>query len=188
MSEIEIIDLTDLTESSSGQEDDDDDNASLSGDSEEEVVVVDAPTRAKLHAAIFNVSEQRLRQVVADMMDTIPGVDSALAKEFLTLKRKSQLMGQRWEKCANCDDEFDVSTEREHDECNFHPGELNLDEASFVDWDEDTHGPMDTPSNRREYPENFKWSCCGNDGLSEGCVTGQHEIAVPQKKRRFSSE
>lgn len=123
MSEIEIIDLTDLTESSSGQEDDDDD-VSFSGDSEDEIVIVDAMTRAQLHAAISTVSEQRLRQVVADMMNKIPAVESALAKEFLTLKRKSQVMGQRWERCAHCDEEFDVSTDRETDECIFHPGAI----------------------------------------------------------------
>ncbi|EEB87969.1 hypothetical protein MPER_14459, partial [Moniliophthora perniciosa FA553] len=31
-------------------------------------------------------------------------------------------------------------------------------------WDEDCHGPMDTEENRKEFPENFKWSCCNEDG------------------------
>lgn len=53
-------------------------------------------------------------------------------------------------------------------------GDLEADYERFVDWDEDVHGPMDSQENRRQYPENFVWSCCEKDGLVEGCTTGTH--------------
>ena len=53
-----------------------------------------------------------------------------------------------------------------------HNGECECDEEGFVDWDEDCHGPMDTPENRKEYPENFVWTCCGESlGESRGCCS-----------------
>jgi hypothetical protein len=64
-------------------------------------------------------------------------------------------------------------------------GELELDEESFADWDEDCHGPMDTKENRTQYPENFVWSCCGEDGRSTGCVHGEHTTASARKKRHI---
>ena len=52
-----------------------------------------------------------------------------------------------------------------------HSGTCECDEDSFVDWDEDCHGLMDTRENRKEYPENFVWTCCGEYLTeSEGCV------------------
>ncbi|GIQ88002.1 hypothetical protein KIPB_010158 [Kipferlia bialata] len=53
----------------------------------------------------------------------------------------------------------------------YHPGELEIDYESetWYDWDEDCHGRMDTQSNRREYPDGFVWSCCGESGEAEGC-------------------
>eukprot|EP00282_Hemiselmis_andersenii_P012079 CAMPEP_0114117398 /NCGR_PEP_ID=MMETSP0043_2-20121206/5012_1 /TAXON_ID=464988 /ORGANISM="Hemiselmis andersenii, Strain CCMP644" /LENGTH=184 /DNA_ID=CAMNT_0001209787 /DNA_START=31 /DNA_END=586 /DNA_ORIENTATION=+ len=53
----------------------------------------------------------------------------------------------------------------------FHSGTLEVDEDGlfWADWDEDVAGDIDTKSNRREYPEGFKWTCCGGDGSAEGC-------------------
>lgn len=62
-------------------------------------------------------------------------------------------------------------------------GRLEADEAKFVDWDEDVHGPMDTPQNRRDYPENFTWSCCKDEVESDGCRAGIHEGGGSGKKR-----
>ena len=45
------------------------------------------------------------------------------------------------------------------------------DTDAFVDWDERCHGPMDTKANRRQFPENFVWSCCdGTLGDLYGCM------------------
>lgn len=63
-------------------------------------------------------------------------------------------------------------------------GDLELHEESFVDWDEDCHGPMDTAQNRADYPQNFLWSCCDGVGDSPGCVTGVHAAGAPSRKRR----
>ncbi|TCD70188.1 hypothetical protein EIP91_004367 [Steccherinum ochraceum] len=86
--------------------------------------------------------------------------------------------------CINCEEDFDVNAEHVDGECTYHPGHLYADESKFVDWDEDVHGPMDTPSNRRDYPDNFTWSCCKEDGESEGgCREGFHEAGGSSKKR-----
>lgn len=60
-------------------------------------------------------------------------------------------------------------------------GYLKVDYAMFVDWDEDCHGPEDTPENREAYPENFKWTCCRKDGRRHGCHRSEH---VAQRKKR----
>ena len=54
----------------------------------------------------------------------------------------------------------------------YHPGSLDVDwDADFwADWDEDCHGVIDTRSRRKEYPEGFIWSCCDQDGSSNGCT------------------
>ncbi|KAI0649310.1 hypothetical protein C8Q79DRAFT_506303 [Trametes meyenii] len=97
------------------------------------------------------------------------------------------VMVPRWVVCANCDEEFDAGSERDPEECCYHTGDLEVDEESFVDWDEDVHGPMDTRSNRRQLPENFIWSCCERDGRQEGCVSAEHEPEEghgPRKRAR----
>lgn len=61
-------------------------------------------------------------------------------------------------------------------------GRLEVAYEMWEDWDEDCHGPMDTKSNRREYPENFKWSCCKENGNSGGCREDEHQ-RKSQKRR-----
>ncbi|KAI0360092.1 hypothetical protein OH77DRAFT_1419482, partial [Trametes cingulata] len=116
------------------------------------------------------------------------------------LQHVPRVIIHRWEMCANCGEEFDVGTPRSPVECYYHPGRLQLtlrhtlhcipmlltqrdhragrlevNYDAFVDWDEDVHGEMDTTANRREFPENFTWSCCRRDGTRVGCVRGEHE-------------
>lgn len=126
--EVEVIDLTELTESSEGEEEEEDEEDSNDGASEsasEQSVAqipVDQKSRAQLLTAISTVNEQRLRQVLAGLIGTVPAVEMALTKELVTLKRKTQEVVPRWEICCKCEGEFDVNTEREEDECSFHPG------------------------------------------------------------------
>jgi hypothetical protein len=56
-----------------------------------------------------------------------------------------------------------------------HPGELEVDWDGdcWPDHDENCHGPIDTNSNRREFPENFIWSCCEKPGDESGCEKGE---------------
>ncbi|KAJ7589892.1 hypothetical protein C8J56DRAFT_936441 [Mycena floridula] len=175
---IEVIDLTELTESSGGE--------SESEESASEAdVPIDQTSREQLHAAIATASEDRLRAVLATLVDQIPAAEQAAIRELVTLKRKTREVVPRWKTCVNCDGEFDAQTKRKEAECVFHPGELEADESKFVDWDEDCHGPMDTLDNRSDFPENFTWSCCEGDGSSDGCVKRQHTADGYHKKRRI---
>lgn len=63
-------------------------------------------------------------------------------------------------------------------------GELELNEDEWPDWDEDVHGPMDTEENRRQFPENFTWSCCDRDGTQPGCTEGEHEPEEVQPRQK----
>ena len=58
-----------------------------------------------------------------------------------------------------------------------HPGELEAEyqAQSWWDWDEPTHGEIDSFANRREYPEGFRWSCCDLLGNEVGCTEGEGE-------------
>ncbi|KAG5653643.1 hypothetical protein H0H81_011745 [Sphagnurus paluster] len=192
--EPEVIDLTTMSDSSEDEEDDDDEEEEedqLENEIEEvdeqdgEVQVpVDAASRALLHAAIAAVREERLRQIVLNLAENFPIVEGTLIRELVTLKRRTQEMVPRWETCSNCEEEFDIGAERNPDECSFHPGELEVNEEEFADWDEACHGPMDTSANRRDYPENFTWSCCEEINTVEGCVRGMHQ-ATSRKRRRM---
>ncbi|KAF9007526.1 hypothetical protein BDQ17DRAFT_1238028 [Cyathus striatus] len=191
--DVEVIDLTGLSESS--DEDELDGNEERAGSlteggsegsdgSEEVEIILNAETRKQLRQAISTVSEDRLRELLDVLISSEPAVEVALTRELVTLKRETNAVVPRWDLCANCDVEFDVNTIRDDDECVFHPGELEVNEKEFADWDEDCHGPIDTTENRRLYPENFSWTCCDKDGMSEGCVHGEHRSAVVRKRKR----
>ena len=197
----EVIDLTQLTESSDDDNDDDELSSRSSGsEGSYEEILLDEVTRAQLHTAIDTVTEKRLREIIRGLSDAFPAVEIALVKELVTVERETHDVVPRWETCVCCDEDFEVNTQREDGECVFHPGrfmnidavmtltprlgELVVHEASFVDWDEGPHGSMDTPSNRRDYPENFRWTCCDKDGTRDGCVHGVHRVAGARKRRR----
>ncbi|KII89662.1 hypothetical protein PLICRDRAFT_158759 [Plicaturopsis crispa FD-325 SS-3] len=175
----------------------DDDVIDLTNDSDNEEQNakpgMDDISRTQLHVAIATVPETRLREIVAKLVDTIPAVGNAFLKELVTKRAHTELRAgcsrspvPRWEICANCEEEYDMSVEREDDECCYHPGQLKVNYESFEDWDEDVHGPEDTPQNRRDFPENFNWTCCGENGMSDGCEVGEHVTGGPRpKKRRF---
>ncbi|KAG6895968.1 hypothetical protein C0992_011222 [Termitomyces sp. T32_za158] len=185
--EPEIIDLTGLSESDSEEEDEEHDSEETSEESTDDdirEVPVNTTSREQLCDAIRELGQDRLRRVLISLVDEIPEVEETLTKQLLTLKRKSQDIIYRWETCINCDQEFDMATRREEEECSFHPGELEVDEEQFVDWDESCHGLMDSAYNRREYPENFKWSCCEENGKTEGCVRDVHR-PISRKRRRM---
>ncbi|KDR78786.1 hypothetical protein GALMADRAFT_1268928 [Galerina marginata CBS 339.88] len=189
----EVIDLTGLTDSSESEDGEElEEEAGENGeigsedgsDGSEIEITLNAETRAQLQKAIATVSETRLRHLLRILVESDVMIEATLTRELVTLKRGSQDVVPRWETCANCDEEYDINTFREEAECVFHPGELTLSEESFVDWDEDCHGPMDTPENRRQYPENFSWTCCEENGLSNGCVRDQHKPSVARKRKR----
>ena len=97
----------------------------LSSDSEEPSVST-ARNKKKLQAAITTVSEARLRAIVAKLARSLPAAERVLLQELVTSKPrqgKTQRIIQRWEVCANCGNEFDMSQDRESGECSYHSGE-----------------------------------------------------------------
>lgn len=60
-------------------------------------------------------------------------------------------------------------------------GNLEVDEDGgfWDDHDEDIGGRIDDLQD--EYPEGFKYDCCGLEGDQEGCETGPHQIAADRK-------
>ncbi|KAJ7650824.1 hypothetical protein FB45DRAFT_780079 [Roridomyces roridus] len=172
--ELEIIDLTgDATDSEAG----------AYAEEEADTDDVSDASRAQLRTAIANVPEAHLRHVVASLADAVPSFHRALARELLGINPVTRVVVPRWETCRNCGETYDVNADDEHDTCVFHPGDMEVDEEAFPDWDEDCHGPKDTKHNRQEYPENFLWSCCDADGMAEGCVNGKHKATASKKRR-----
>ncbi|KAF8879310.1 hypothetical protein CPB84DRAFT_1852126 [Gymnopilus junonius] len=192
--EAEVIDLTGLSDSSESEGDHEvdeiDGNEELSdveSDDSEIEITLNENTRSQLQKAIATVSESRLRELLSILVESEITIEAALTRELVTLKRGTQDIVPRWEMCANCEEEYDTNTFREDGECIFHRGRLFPQEEGFEDWDEYVHGPMDTLENRKEFPENFHWTCCDKNGTSEGCVKGQHKPAVARKRKRQES-
>jgi hypothetical protein len=137
-SDVEVIDLTGLSDSSEseggdvdheddgsdheGQDDEGDSGSEHDSESSEIEITLNAETRAQLQTAIATVSETRLRRVLKALVETEVMVEALLTRELVTLKRGTQDIVPRWESCANCNEEFDVNTLREQTECIFHPG------------------------------------------------------------------
>lgn len=127
--EPEVIDLTAISESSSEDEEDGTANGpSLENDSDASEVEIhlNEETRSQLKNVINTVSAARLRQVLIELIDTEQAVEIALTREFVTLNRETHNIVPRWETCQNCEEDYDINTEREEGECEFHPGEYYL--------------------------------------------------------------
>ena len=109
----------------------------------------------------------------------------------------------RFATCINCDQEFDV-TDNGDTVCSWHDGmvlraypvcviaaanmvigerEPDFDGDFWADHDEDCHGRITDLED--EFPEGFKYDCCGQAGDAEGCNTGPHEEQVSNKRARY---
>ncbi|KAJ3958837.1 hypothetical protein N0V92_004591 [Colletotrichum tropicale] len=77
--------------------------------------------------------------------------------------------------CVECREAFDPNTSGPRD-CFYHPGYLEVDDEGdfWADHDEDCHGKIDTDEMREEFPDGFRWDCCGQTGDAEGCHRGAH--------------
>ncbi|KAJ3519798.1 hypothetical protein NMY22_g13037 [Coprinellus aureogranulatus] len=199
--EHEVIDLTlSDDEDSVSEEEDHEGSASEDGhdgsgdasdsdgggsDASEEIEIhLNEETRTQLRHAIATVSETRLRGLLNSLLETDQAVEIALTRELITVKRENKRVVPRWAVCVNCDAEYEVNMAQDEDECVFHPGELEVAEDGFADWDEVCHGPMDTPENQKEYPNEFEWTCCDKRGDAKGCVRGMHKPQEVSKKRK----
>jgi hypothetical protein len=206
--EPEVIDLTILSDSSSdGGGSNEPTNGTAghenSSDTSEVEIHLNHDTRFQLKNVINTVSTVRLRQLLIDLVDTEQAVEIALTRELITLDRETQKIVPRYDVCQNCGEDYDTNTEREQDECEYHPGvsimcssapqrglfsakgTLEVDECPGLR-DEDARGPIaDTEENRAEFPEKFLWTCCDEDGTSTGCVQGEHQRGGSRKRRRL---
>ncbi|KAI0360093.1 hypothetical protein OH77DRAFT_1419483 [Trametes cingulata] len=162
---------------------------------------LDDASRAHFHAAIATAPDERVRETLAALVDSVHAlpehVFGMLVAErpqeeewdddddgSVEQQPREKVMVPRWEICKNCGEEFDAGEEREEDECRYHTGELDVDEEVFVDWDDWVHGPKDTEENRRQFPENFVWTCCEEDGTHPGCTEQEHEPEDAQGRRK----
>lgn len=102
-------DVIDLTEDSHSEE--------------EPMPQVDETVRAQLQLAINSTQAARLRQVIKNLAASDPRIELALVKELVTVGKRSRKVESRWETCENCEEDFDISTRREDDECWYHDGE-----------------------------------------------------------------
>ncbi|KAG1770945.1 hypothetical protein EDD22DRAFT_864574 [Suillus occidentalis] len=160
---MEVIDLTNLPIS-------DDEGGSVSYE--------------ELENAVYGMTEARLRKIVIRLADRIPAFRSALVKEAIVVSGKKRKAVPRWDVCANCEEEYEVSDEREE-------GSAAIIQVVWTSMriflQTTTNGVMVPWIQRRteaEFPEGFNWDCCGGDALSEGCETGQHATGGKFKKRR----
>lgn len=103
--------------------DDTDSVIDLTGTSDHENEAIDDVSVTQLHIAIATVPEIRLREVVAKLVDEDRTIQRAVFAQLVTATRQTRAVVPRYEICANCGDEFDVSDDREEDECTYHPGE-----------------------------------------------------------------
>ncbi|KAM0755260.1 hypothetical protein T439DRAFT_322299 [Meredithblackwellia eburnea MCA 4105] len=96
--------------------------------------------------------------------------------------------------CKNCESEYDLKENRlplprrksqdDGSVCYYHPGTCYLDKGSDIwyDWCYDSHGEMDTPAHREEWPEAFLWDCCQQDG-GYPCKRARHVPKVMRQTR-----
>ncbi|OJT04833.1 hypothetical protein TRAPUB_4405 [Trametes pubescens] len=166
--------------------------------------VLDDASRAQLHVAIASAPEDRVREAFAALVDSIPAITERVFGMLVAVpalpvapwnaapaanpgaRARAEPMISRWRICENCEEEYDAGTVRRATECSYHEGELepSEDDDSWIEWDENVHGPMDTEENRRQYPDQFTWSCCDRDGTQPGCVEGEHEPKEVQPRQK----
>ncbi|KAK4212029.1 hypothetical protein QBC37DRAFT_389200 [Rhypophila decipiens] len=63
---------------------------------------------------------------------------------------------------------------KEH--CFHHPDKIVKDGGSrfWYHWDKGRDGPIDTETNRKNFPGAFVYPCCGKNGTTKGCTWGYH--------------
>lgn len=95
----------------------------LTSSSDDETEPIDDISVTQLHVAIATVPEIRLREVVTKLVDENRTVQRAVFAQLVTFSKQTRAVVPRYEICINCEEEFDVSDNREEDECTYHPGE-----------------------------------------------------------------
>ena len=61
--------------------------------------------------------------------------------------------------------------------------EMEVEDDMWEDHDEDIHGIIDSEELRKEYPENYTWSCCEKDGTNPGCRSHPHKSRQQSRRK-----
>ncbi|KAI1179982.1 hypothetical protein F4777DRAFT_530608 [Nemania sp. FL0916] len=79
--------------------------------------------------------------------------------------------------CTRCKEAF-IGDESCPDECQYHPGEMEMNEESSTwdDWEEWRGPDPQDPDTMEEYPEGYTWTCCKESGDDPGCEFGLHSL------------
>ncbi|KAJ5917667.1 hypothetical protein N7466_011221 [Penicillium verhagenii] len=121
--------------------------------------------------------------------------ETASAEKRPAQETTSSAKRPRYAECEVCNKQFDVLLNSET-ACRYHEKEACVEDDSPLFWDNDFFGPMEAetdPHIREEYPEYFKFECCGGNLMDnpDGCKTGWHKeassylVAMSAKKRRL---
>mmetsp|Transcript_25238 Transcript_25238/g.49153 ORF Transcript_25238/g.49153 Transcript_25238/m.49153 type:complete len:198 (-) Transcript_25238:664-1257(-) len=115
-------------------------------------------------------------QVVDLTLDDSPpraGRHQAPSPEHREQKKQRQQLEQYIELDSSDDPGSEDSQHDSNEGPMHHPGVLEVNYDNWPDHDERCHGVIDSNALRREYPENYVWSCCNSDGDTEGCTKGE---------------
>ncbi|KAK5654557.1 hypothetical protein OQA88_7186 [Cercophora sp. LCS_1] len=147
--------------------------------------VINAPEHQlrALVQALLTGDDDALRNKVLGTYFAIQNRDLGLSSEG-TNKRKAEFdddipgnapPADNVQSCVRCKESFLPSGNISGQDCLHHPGELLLDEDSQVwrEW-EYSEMDMDTMESRQDFPEGFKYACCGGAGTTQGCKRGYH--------------
>lgn len=123
-----------------------------------------------LEEKLQDLSRQQLISLIVQLSQ-----NQSTQEQILTLLKQDPQLEPVFE-CINCGKEFKESQNFDT-ACLYHYGVLEVDKKAdcWIDWDEESQGPIDTADTREELPEGFRWSCCGKSGDSIGCCTAKHE-------------
>ncbi|MCJ1243335.1 hypothetical protein MMC30_000532 [Trapelia coarctata] len=153
-------------------------------------------TMKRLISDTVDVSpEARLRSVLKRVMDKHPIATEWIGAELLVAEDRVKPWKEGDDDLGNSDGEIPESSEEEDEEeesdsdssedvgYEDSPGpvsrysdlEIDYESDTWVDWDEDCHGSMDTKKHRSEYPDGFRWTCCNRSGDEDGCQKGRHK-------------
>ncbi|KAF1736549.1 hypothetical protein CRV24_002156 [Beauveria bassiana] len=137
-----------------------------------------------------NVSEKHLRAVLRALCKDKDICTKALVMVEKLEKAEGSAMadnnvGEREAKlaiCVRCEKAFSVDDNEDYD-CVYHN-----DDPAWYDHDVRCHGDLDTPENRKKYPEAFLWDCCDEVSTTEGCKMGRHRVEPGQEDSDSSED
>ncbi|KIW57532.1 hypothetical protein PV05_06073 [Exophiala xenobiotica] len=168
------------------------DDVSESGSSDD----AQSTTAHTLEEAIISATASRVKQVLLNICYK-NAICRHLASEELLVSTYSSVpatenggskkrVRKAFEMCCQCEEEYDVlENEKTKGLCVYHPGYKDLDTEAdiWADHDPSCHGNPHDFDDDPDYAEGFKWDCCDEDAITEGCKTSKHR-PDPSKRRK----